>query len=111
METIEDGKKYPAYEKRVGEVYNDMVHARSLLWVDIQHRRGYPRLFTKEDFYITFIELYGMTFPKLDTKKHKDLIERINTWQDTFVLRKRDDSIKVGIQLSQEYQSALEDMR
>ncbi|MBK5190401.1 MAG: hypothetical protein JJE19_02760 [Methanosarcinales archaeon] len=107
MGKTEDEARYPAYEKRIGEAYTEMVSTRTLLWVDIQRLRGYPRVFVKEDFFAAFTELYGLTFPKLDAPKHKDLIARINTWQDTFVLRKRDDSIKEGIRLSQEYQGVL----
>ena len=107
MEQIRKEEKHQAYEQRIGEAYIDLNDCRLYLKAEIRAYNNRPNKFIKEDFYKAFMRLYGLTYPKLDNKKHYSTIIKINEWDSKIKLRRNDSGIEEGIQLSYDLQKIL----
>ena len=107
MEQIRKEEKHQAYEQRIGEYYEDLNDCRAVLKREMRAYNNRPSRFIKEDFYMAFMRLYGLTYPKFDNKKHYSTIIKINEWDSKIKLRRHDPGIEEGIQLSYDLQKIL----
>lgn len=107
MEQIRKEETHKTYEQYIENAYVRLVFARTTLKTELKRHNGRANRNHKQEFYSAFIELYGLTYPKLKIKEHKDMINKINAWDKNVKLKQINDSIEEGIPLSEELQKAL----
>ena len=104
-------EKYKDFEKQLEETYLEMVRTRTILKSEIKRTRGQPPTWSREDFYLAFVHLYGLAFQRINTEEgvNRKLIQDINNWDNTFNVRREGsaESVMAGIHLSEKLQSAI----
>jgi hypothetical protein len=100
-----------SFEEGITMAYEAMVATRTILKTKLKSNKYTNVKAETQQFYSTFIFLFGLTAPKIDKDAKDKLRERISAWDSKFIIKmlhnNKPNGIEEGIDLSEEWQEVL----